>query len=45
MAIGSTRILAMWRPTGLPRYVDDDLMQIAFLRASASPDHKIERIR
>ena len=45
MAPGSTRILAMWRPTGLPKYENEDLMQIAFLRATVLSGQQIERIR
>lgn len=41
---GETRLLATWRPTGKARYVDEDLMMIAFLKAHVLRP-RIQRIR
>ena len=45
MSVDTSRIIAMWRPSGLPKYAINDLMQIAFLRTSASGGYQIKRIR
>ncbi len=37
MMSGTSRILAVWKPTGLPKFEEEDLLQMAILEAAAVP--------